>query len=87
MHDEIILSGDDTILPFRLERSGIRGRVARIDGTLDRILEQHRYPVAVSALVADAVMLTALIGQTVKLRWKFSIQIRGKGPVRLIATD
>ena len=81
------LSGDDTILPFRLERPNLRGRVARIDRTLDRILEQHRYPVPVSALVADAVMLTALIGQAVKLRWKFSLQIRGNGPVRLIATD
>jgi molecular chaperone Hsp33 len=81
------ISGDDTILPFRLDRSGMRGQVARIDRTLDRILDQHRYPVAVSALVADAVMLTALIGQTMKLRWKFSIQVRGQGPVRLIATD
>jgi molecular chaperone Hsp33 len=82
-----ILAGDDTILPFRLDRSNLRGRVARIDRTLDRILEQHRYPLPVSALVADAVMLTALIGQAVKLRWKFSLQIRGNGPVRLIATD
>jgi len=80
-------SGDDTILPFRLDRSNMRGRVARIDRTLDRILEQHRYPMAVSALVADAVMLTALIGQAVKVRGKFSIQVRGDGPVRLIATD
>ena len=81
------LTGDDAILPFRLDRSNMRGRVARIDRTLDRILEQHRYPVPVSALVADAVMLTALIGQAVKLRWRFSLQIRGDGPVRLIATD
>ncbi len=79
------LTGDDAILPFRLDRSNMRGRVARIDRTLDRILEQHRYPVPVSALVADAVMLTALIGQAVKIRWKFSLQIRGDGPVRLIA--
>lgn len=80
-------AGDDTILPFRLDRSNMRGRVARIDRTLDMILGRHRYPAPVSSLVADAVMLTALIGQTVKLRWKFSLQIRGDGPVRLIATD
>lgn len=87
MHDRPTLTGDDTILPFRLDRSGMRGRVARLDRTLDRILDQHRYPVAVSSLVADAVVLTALIGQAVKLRWRFSLQIRGQGPVRLIATD
>ena len=37
------------------------------------------------ALVAEAAMLTAMIGQTIKLRWKLSLQIRGDGPVRLIA--
>ncbi len=30
--------------PFQLDRSDIRGRVARLDGTLDRILAQHDYP-------------------------------------------
>ncbi|MFA5538043.1 MAG: Hsp33 family molecular chaperone HslO [Gemmobacter sp.] len=78
---------DDTVLPFQLERSDIRGRVARLDGTLDRVLAQHDYPPAVEALVAEAALLTALIGQTIKLRWKLSLQIRGKGPARLIATD
>jgi molecular chaperone Hsp33 len=87
MSDHTRLSGDDTILPFRLDRSNIRGRAVRLDRTLDRILAQHRYPPAVCSLVADAVILTALIGQAVKLRWRFSVQIRGDGPVRLIATD
>ena len=32
-------------------------------------------------------MLTALIGQTVKLRWKLSLQVQSKGAVRMIATD
>ncbi|MEM8754358.1 MAG: Hsp33 family molecular chaperone HslO [Pseudomonadota bacterium] len=80
-------AGDDSILPFQLDRAGMRGRVARLDRTLDEILGQHAYPPAISALVAEAALLTALIGQAVKLRWRFSLQIRGEGPVRLIATD
>ncbi|MGB1207603.1 MAG: Hsp33 family molecular chaperone HslO, partial [Paracoccaceae bacterium] len=31
--------------------------------------------------------LTALIGQTIKLRWKLSLQVQTNGPVRMIATD
>ncbi len=81
------IAWDDTVLPFQLDRSDIRGRVARLDGVLDRVLAQHDYPPAVEALVAEAALLTALIGQTVKLRWKLSLQIRGDGPIRLIATD
>jgi molecular chaperone Hsp33 len=81
------IAWDDTILPFQLDLSDIRGRVARLDGTLDRILGQHAYPAPVEALVAEVALLTALIGQTVKLRWKLSLQVRGKGPARLIASD
>ena len=81
------IAWDDTVLPFQLDRSDIRGRVARLDGTLERILAQHNYPSAVEAAVAEMALLTALIGQTIKLRWKLSLQLRGDGPLRLIATD
>lgn len=81
------IAWDDTVLPFQLDRSDIRGRVVRIDGVLDEVLAQHDYPPQIEALVAEAVALTALIGQTIKLRWKLSLQVRGDGPARLIATD
>ena len=32
-------------------------------------------------------LLTALIGQTIKLRWKLQLQVQSDGPVRMIATD
>ncbi|MCR8724452.1 Hsp33 family molecular chaperone HslO [Frigidibacter sp. ROC022] len=81
------IAWDDTILPFQLDAADVRGRVARLDGVLDRILAQHNYPPQVEDLVAEAVLLTAMIGQTIKLRWKLSLQIHGTGPVRMIATD
>lgn len=81
------IAWDDTVLPFQLDRSDIRGRVARLDGVLDQVLAQHDYPPSVEALVAEMALLTALIGQTIKLRWKLSLQVRGDGPARLIATD
>ncbi|TRD20584.1 Hsp33 family molecular chaperone HslO [Palleronia caenipelagi] len=81
------IAWDDTVLPFQLDRSDIRGRLARVDGVMDQVLAQHDYPPVIEALVAEAVMLTALIGQTIKLRWKLSLQVRGDGPARLIATD
>lgn len=81
------IAWDDTVLPFQLDASDIRGRVARLDNVLDGILKQHDYPVQVEALVAEMALLTALIGQTIKLRWKLSLQVQSKGPVRMIATD
>ncbi len=81
------IAWDDTVLPFQLDASDIRGRVARLDGVLEQVLKQHDYPPLIEALVAEMALLTALIGQTVKLRWKLSLQVRGSGPARLIATD
>lgn len=81
------IAWDDTILPFQLDRADIRGRVARLDTVLEEILGQHDYPPPVAALVAEAVLITALIGQTIKQGWKLSLQVRGQGAIRLIATD
>ncbi|MCO6384372.1 Hsp33 family molecular chaperone HslO [Oceanicola sp. 502str15] len=81
------IAWDDTVLPFQLDRSDIRGRVARLDGVLDEILDQHDYPDPIEQLVAEMALLTAMIGHTMKLRWKLSLQLRGDGPARLIATD
>lgn len=81
------IAWDDTVLPFQLDSSDIRGRVARLDGVLEQVLKQHDYPAVIEALVAEMALLTALIGQTMKLRWKLSLQVRGSGAARLIATD
>lgn len=81
------IAWDDTVLPFQLDASDIRGRVARLDGVLEQVLSQHDYPPLIEGLVAEMALLTALIGQTMKLRWKLSLQVRGSGAARLIATD
>lgn len=81
------IAWDDTVLPFQLDGADIRGRVARLDGVLEDVLRQHNYPALIEGLLAEMALLTALIGQTIKLRWKLSLQVRGSGPVRLLATD
>ena len=81
------IAWDDTVLPFQLDKADVRGRVARLDGVLSGVLKQHDYPPAVEALVAEMALLTALIGQSIKLRWKLSLQVQSRGAVRMIATD
>ncbi len=81
------IAWDDTVLPFQLDRSDIRGRVVRLDGVLDQVLSKHEYPRQIEAMVAEASLLTALIGQTIKLRWRLSLQVFGKGAVKMVATD
>ena len=47
------IAWDDNVLPFQLDRSNTRGRVARLNGVLDDILAQHDYPPVIEALVAE----------------------------------
>ncbi len=77
---------DDSVLNFLVSRN-VRGRFARIDKSLNDILSQHNYPASVSSLIAEAIILAAMIGQAIKLKWKLSLQIRGSGSIKLIAVD
>ncbi len=81
------LAWDDSVLPFQLDLPDVRGRVARLDGVLSGVLGLRDFHDTVEALVAEMALLTALIGQTVKLRWKLSLQVQTRGAVRMIATD
>ena len=87
MAQEQTVSWDDTIIPFTLERADVRGRITRLDDVLAQVLHQHDYPPLIEKLLCELVVLTALIGQTMKLRWKLSLQVRGSGAIRILATD
>ena len=62
------IAWDDTVLPFQLDRSNIRGRVARLDGVLTSVLEQHKYPPVINALITEAVLLTAQLDRLANQR-------------------
>ena len=77
----------DFILPFQIEGAGVRGRVVRLDSVVDDIVRRHAYPGEVSRLLSESIILTALLGDTLKFDGVFSLQTRGDGPVRLMAAD
>ena len=59
-------SEDDTILPFSVEALELRGRVVRFGPAIDTILSQDRYPAPVAKLLGEAIVLTVLLGSTLK---------------------
>ena len=56
----------DTVLGFTIASRHARGRVARLGPVLDTILGAHAYPPALSRLLAEALVLAALLGSTLK---------------------
>jgi molecular chaperone Hsp33 len=74
-------------MPFEVKPLGIRGRIVRLGGTVDDILRKHDYPQPVSALLAEAVALTAMLGTSLKFDGKFILQTNSDGPVDLLVAD
>ena len=86
MADGTTLS-DDLVLPFEIAPLGVRGRLVRLGAAVDDILHRHDYPAPVSALLAEAVALTAMLGSTLKIDGKFILQTKTDGPVDMIVAD
>ena len=84
---EHLHSSDDLVLPFEIKPLGVRGRLVRLGAVVDDILHRHDYPPAVSALLAEAVALTAMLGASLKFDGKFILQTKTDGPVDMIVAD
>jgi molecular chaperone Hsp33 len=78
---------DDTILPFAVEPLDVRGRILRLGATIDDILGKHDYPPPVARLVGEAVVLTVLIGSSVKIDGRFQLQTRTDGAIDMLVVD
>ena len=80
-------SADDTILPFEVAALDVRGRVVRLGAAVDDLLTHHDYPLPVAKLLGEAVVLTILLGSSLKLDGRFILQTQTDGPVRLLVVD
>jgi molecular chaperone Hsp33 len=81
------LAADDTILPFEVAALDLRGRVVRLGPALDDILSRHAYPASISKLLGEAIVLTVLLGSSLKFDGRFILQTKTDGPVRMIVVD
>jgi len=59
-------TGFDRVLGFTIPSRDARGRVVRLGPVLDQILAAHAYPAPIKHLLAEALVLTALIGSLLK---------------------
>ncbi|NHT74436.1 Hsp33 family molecular chaperone [Rhizobiaceae bacterium CRRU44] len=80
-------AGDDRVVPFQVEGLDVRGRAVQLGPMLDAILERHNYPLPVARLVAETVVLTVLLGTSLKFDGKLIIQTKSDGPVDLVVAD
>ena len=85
--DEYVFAGDDAVVPFQVETLDARGRAVQLGATLDDILSRHDYPEPVAKLLAEAIVLTVLLGTSLKFDGKFIFQSQSDGPVDMLVVD
>ncbi len=78
---------DDTILPFAVKALDLRGRIVRLGPAVDAILSSHDYPPPVAKLLGEAIVLTIMLGSSLKFEGRFILQTQGDGPVRMLVVD
>jgi molecular chaperone Hsp33 len=78
----------DQPLRFSLPDRHARGRLVRLDAVLAEILSAHAYPPLVEKTLAEALVLTALLGASLKQAdGQLTMQAQTKGAIRLLVCD
>ena len=87
-------TGNDQVLSLTIPSRDARGRVVRLGPVLETILSAHAYPPAITLLLAEALVVTALIGSLIKngaegdLGGQLTIQAQTEGGiVELLVCD
>jgi len=77
----------DFILPFDIAKSGVRGRLVRLDASSARALSAHALPEPAARVAGEMLALGALLGTALKLDGRLTIQTKGDGPLDLVTAD
>lgn len=86
----IIRSSDyhtDYLVPFLLNESPIRGRMVRLGASVDAILKRHDYPPLVSRLLAEVLVLAAMLASNLKQNGILTIQLQSQSAISLLVVD
>jgi molecular chaperone Hsp33 len=78
---------DDAVLPFEVDALDLRGRLTRLGPALDDVLTKHDYPAPVGKLLGEAIVLTTLLGSSLKFDGRFILQTQTDGPVSFLIVD
>lgn len=77
----------DFVQPFQIEAPGLRGRLVRLESTVEAALAGHDYPPEVAAMLAEALAMAAVLASGLKYDGIFTLQMQGDGPVPYMVTD
>ena len=77
----------DFVLPFDLPDVGLRGRLVRLEATATQALGAHTLPEKAGRVAGEMLALSAILGTSLKLDGRLTIQTKSDGPLDLVTAD
>lgn len=71
----------DLMRGFMFNDMDIRGVHISLNESVKTLLQQHNYPAAVSSVLSQLFIASALLSANLKLQGRLSVQVRGDGPL------
>jgi len=77
----------DFVLPFSMQELGVRGRIVSLDAVSASAMSAHELPEAAARTLGEALVLTAMLGSSLKLDGRMTLQTKASGPLDLLTVD
>ncbi|MBL6852181.1 MAG: Hsp33 family molecular chaperone HslO [Alphaproteobacteria bacterium] len=77
----------DFVLPFDLPDVGLRGRLVRLEAAATQALGAHALPERAGRMAGEMLALSAILGTSLKLDGRLTIQTKSDGPLDLVTAD
>ncbi len=77
----------DNCLAFQIEGQDIKGRIIRLDQTLNEVLNKHHYPDDIKRELGQAMAITALLGSMMKFEGILTFQLQSTGVIQNMVSD
>lgn len=77
----------DTLQPFLIEQADLRGRMVRLEDSLNTIIGQHNYPEVINRYLTETIVMTTLLAGMLKFEGILTVQIMGKSMLKTMVAD
>jgi len=84
---ELVGTLENYVLPFQIESAGVRGRLVRLGPVVNDLLSRHDYPEPVSRLLGEAILLTVMLGASLKFDGRLTLQTSSDGPITFLVVQ
>lgn len=78
------MNDKDTLQRFIFENASVRGELVHLEESYQMIMQQHRYPPEIQAILGQMLAVASLLSASIKFKGRITVQFQGKGKLKLL---